>query len=237
MSATDTSGALFHGDDLDAAMNAGQGVEAFGERFGVCLTALDTRTRLLVNNQVEILASQQELADARKELLAAGIPDPSDELVSTLVLRGVIGGSFTYGLETGLRLALANGWEPSAERRPSTGPAPTDADRDLDIERALTREAASMAVVADPTGTADELSQWAEERAGDGPVREIAVRDFREEGLEELVDARNYCCWHIQQAQDRGDLGESERGLWALVSVIGAYHHVRELRPTRSIDA
>jgi hypothetical protein len=46
---------------------------------------------------------------------------------------------------------------------------------------------------------ASELNRFAQLRAGDGPVRELATRDFTRELLEELADARNYSVWRALQ--------------------------------------
>jgi hypothetical protein len=66
----------------------------------------------------------------------------------------------------------------------------TDLDRDLVVERALTSAAGNDQPVA-----ALELSEFAEDRAGTGPVVDVEQRDFALEALEELADARNYLVW------------------------------------------
>ncbi len=63
-------------------------------------------------------------------------------------------------------------------------------ERDLRFERAFTMQAAEAGGV----GFA-ELIRFAEQRAGDEPVRDPGGRDFVLEVLEELADARNYLVW------------------------------------------
>ena len=91
-----------------------------------------------------------------------------------------------------------------------------DRDRDIAVERELTREAAKR-VAADP----EPLVLFAEARSDKGPVRDFPTRDFEREVREELADARNYLVWGIYQAQDRG---EDPRKLFAcLARVASAY--------------
>lgn len=94
--------------------------------------------------------------------------------------------------------------------------------RDLAFERAWTEGAGAAARVG-----VVELVRFAELRAGDGPVRELATRDFAREVLEELADARNYLVWHALQASTGTPAdGELTSGIaGALAGVAVAFDH------------
>ena len=85
---------------------------------------------------------------------------------------------------------------------------PSDRPRDIEDERTITALAmGGMVLVRD--GELDALTPWAlvgmsEGRAPETPVRDATGRDFCEETLEELADARNYIVWEIQKLEDRG---------------------------------
>jgi hypothetical protein len=86
-----------------------------------------------------------------------------------------------------------------------TADIPPAAARDIPFERdwiAWVAEAAGQ----DPA----RLMVFAEQRAGQDPVRGAAGRDFGLEALEELADARNYLVWWAEQtlrSDPRGELG------------------------------
>lgn len=99
--------------------------------------------------------------------------------------------------------------------------------RDLGRERDLTARAADTQNVK-----ADVLNAFAELRAGDGPVRERALRDFGLEVVEELADARNYCVWWLDQiaVAASGSVDElpgeiTEQIALSLAAVTVAFHH------------
>lgn len=48
------------------------------------------------------------------------------------------------------------------------------------------------------------LVNMAEARAPEEPVKDVTGRDFCQETLEELADARNYLVWEIQKLEERG---------------------------------
>jgi hypothetical protein len=103
--------------------------------------------------------------------------------------------------------------------------------RDIGFERRWTALAAST-VHADGT----RLSDFAEARAGRGPVRDISTRNFAREVLEELADARNYLVWWIEQlatAPGPPDelAGEISEALGqALAATALAYEHATRAR-------
>ena len=68
--------------------------------------------------------------------------------------------------------------------------------RDLAWERLWSQSAARSAGV-----DAHYLTAFAEERSGEGPVRDLSTRDFLQEVLEELADARNYLVWKRRQME------------------------------------
>lgn len=77
-----------HGPDLDAAMEASVGgPEAMHADFGVCLTALDTRTRQLVDDQLREFVDGDAVGLARDALLAAGFPQPDLSEAEALARR------------------------------------------------------------------------------------------------------------------------------------------------------
>jgi alkylation response protein AidB-like acyl-CoA dehydrogenase len=75
--------------------------------------------------------------------------------------------------------------------------------RDVMFERRWTALAAASARIDD-----DRLSSFAEQRAGDAPVRDLETRNFAREVLEELADARNYLVWWSQQVTALDDSSE-----------------------------
>lgn len=78
---------------------------------------------------------------------------------------------------------------------PEWYPPRPEVQRDLQFERSWTRQAGESARAR----TIEQLITFAEARAGDGPVRELADRDFAREIREELADARNYLVWAARQ--------------------------------------
>lgn len=92
--------------------------------------------------------------------------------------------------------------------------------RDLARERAVTDDAALPRLVA----IAGRLSDFAEQRAGDGPVVDAEDRDFALEVLEELADARNYLVWWIDRFAAADGAAASARA--ALAAVVVAYSAV-----------
>lgn len=77
------------------------------------------------------------------------------------------------------------------------------APRDFAFERSWTEQAAASA-----GATSDRLIAFAELRAGDGPVRDAAARNFGREVVEELADARNYLVWWAEQVVRSASLDE-----------------------------
>lgn len=74
------------------------------------------------------------------------------------------------------------------------------------------------------------LNEFADQRAGAAPIRDLLTREFDRETLEELADGRNYLCWWAQQVEQLaetpsvGDEIKHEIGL-ALGAVALAYVH------------
>ena len=68
----------------------------------------------------------------------------------------------------------------------------------MQLEREITLEAARVAGV-----DAWPLIRFSESRIADGPID--LPRDWDREFLEEMSDARNYCCWAICELQEQGD--------------------------------
>jgi hypothetical protein len=106
----------------------------------------------------------------------------------------------------------------------SSRPAP---NRDTAFERAWTTQAAETVHV-----DAEGLNDFAELRAGDGPVRDLETRDFGREIVEELADARNYLTWRALQEMHRleadGEL--TEMVAHALAAVTLAYDWAARIR-------
>lgn len=102
--------------------------------------------------------------------------------------------------------------------------------RDLAFESMWTMMAAAT-VSVDP----ERLIAFAEQRAGDGPVRDMATRDFGREVIEELADARNYLVWMAAQlagSDDRGELAGliNEALGGALASTVLAFDRAERVR-------
>lgn len=95
----DRDDGLFHGPELDEAMTDVPGPE----QLGVCITALHARRGDFVDGQLKELVDEESRAEARKMLMDAGQPF-DDTNVDALQLRGVIGGSLTYGMAVGMAL-------------------------------------------------------------------------------------------------------------------------------------
>ena len=102
--------------------------------------------------------------------------------------------------------------------------------RDLLGERVLTLQASPLEMSPpDALAAAQHLSQFAEHRAGRGPVVDLPTRDFRQEILEEIADGRNYACWlHEQRAED-GDEEACERAQRVLAHLLAAYAEAVQL--------
>lgn len=114
---------------------------------------------------------------------------------------------------------------PVDEPRRNGGPP-----RDIGFERRWTALAAAS-VHADGA----RLSDFAEARAGRGPVRDLAMRQFAREVLEELADARNYLVWWVEQVIAAGEHDElsgeiTEAIGQALAAVALAYEHATRAR-------
>lgn len=84
-----------------------------------------------------------------------------------------------------------------------------------------------------------ELAEFAERRAGDGPVLRLLERRFGREAVEELGDARNYFVWWVQQvlvdlglAPDDTDMpGQIIEAIGqALAATVMAFHHAQRAR-------
>lgn len=93
---------LWHGPQLDEAMD---GDDSGPAGMGVCLTALDTRTKGVIDEQLENFKPGSEMFEETKAMLLKQGAPFDDELVMAVCLRSAIGASFTYGVATGLRLA------------------------------------------------------------------------------------------------------------------------------------
>jgi hypothetical protein len=100
--------------------------------------------------------------------------------------------------------------------------------RDLEREREWTRLAGESVELG-----VERLVVFAEHRAGYGPVRDLAGRDFLLEVREELADARNYLVWCVLQAsQQPMPAGEEPDGeliqlaICALASVVEGFDFV-----------
>lgn len=104
--------------------------------------------------------------------------------------------------------------------------------RDLHFERERTAEAASALTAVRP----DRLIEFAELRAGHGPVRDIETRDFGRELLEELADARNYATWWARQLAlwppEDADLhiALATSISWSLAHTAVAFQHATQAR-------
>lgn len=85
-------------------------------------------------------------------------------------------------------------------------PQPESRERDVQLERDITLQAAKVAGV-DPW----PLIRFSESRIADGPID--LPRDWDREFLEEMSDARNYSCWAIAELQMQGD-PEDELPKW-----------------------
>lgn len=90
---------LFHGPELDEAMTDAPRLD----EIGVCETALHSRRADFVDGQLDELVNEQSRAETRKLLMDAGLPF-HDKAVDAFQLRGVIGGSLTYGMAVGMAL-------------------------------------------------------------------------------------------------------------------------------------
>jgi len=117
--------------------------------------------------------------------------------------------------------------------------------RDLRRERFLTLEASQFVTgigAADRQRVSDALSEFAEQRAGDGPWRDFQARDFSIDAAEEIADLRMYLLAEIRkhELRDRADedadaeLMHLRRCLAAAVEAYGAimdYRRLRSLEP------
>jgi hypothetical protein len=99
------SAVRFHGPELDAALAAVPPPVEMEKEFGICLTALDSRTSDMVDRQMDnVFARPPE--EVRAELRAEGmdVSALSDLDLLMITMRSVIGGTFTYALGAGYRL-------------------------------------------------------------------------------------------------------------------------------------
>lgn len=93
---------LFHGKELDAAMRSAE--ETPPPDMPICPSALDSRTKQVIDRQIQELTDPEVAEEIRKALIKAGAPF-NDETVAGINLRSTIGGTFTMGIATGLALA------------------------------------------------------------------------------------------------------------------------------------
>lgn len=120
--------------------------------------------------------------------------------------------------------------DPHTNGHGPTEHVPMPGQRDLGFERRWTAQAATS-VHADH----ERLSDYAEARAGSGPVIDLDSRNFAREVAEELADARNYLCWWAQQLAARDDhqelAGEINQEIGQALSAVAlAYEHAARAR-------
>lgn len=92
---------LFHGPELDAAMDAANKLLPLD--LGVCDAALSARKDPVIDQTLQEGIDPERAAEIKKMLMDAGQPF-DDDLVSTIQIRGTTGGAFSYGISTGLLL-------------------------------------------------------------------------------------------------------------------------------------
>lgn len=91
-----------HGPEIDEALGF---AETHTPPFlGLCLTALRTRTDQIIDSQLKSGMDPEAVEEAKKALMHAGAPF-DDEIAAGVVIRSAIGGTFTMGIATGLKLA------------------------------------------------------------------------------------------------------------------------------------
>lgn len=116
-------------------------------------------------------------------------------------------------------LGVAREHEPSVDPRRAgqcvrcgrtyTPPSDPVLKRDIEQERAITRDASRFApYVQDPEAVADSLRAFAERRAHPGPVLMGDGRDLALEGLEELADLSSYALWAYAELEAEGRTDE-----------------------------
>lgn len=91
-----------HGPEIDEALE-------WAERhtppyLGLCVTALSTRSDQIIDLQVKEGTNPENVEDAKRILMAGGKPFDDDE-ARAMVARITLGGTFTIGIATGIRLA------------------------------------------------------------------------------------------------------------------------------------
>lgn len=111
----------------------------------------------------------------------------------------------------------------------------TDHDRNIDVERLWTTEAA-----ATRGAPPEALIELAEQRAGDGQIRDLTNRDFGMEALEELADTRNYLLWWVEQIIAKGGNIPAGAQLVRIISdvlaeVVVAFDAVSEVRDAQAL--
>jgi hypothetical protein len=101
-----SSRVLYHGPELDAAI---EGVP-HPEAMGVCPTALSSRQQAHIDRQVEECLSESAIADTLALLQEQGLTDglsdaDADAAARVVAIRSAIGGTFSFALGIGLELA------------------------------------------------------------------------------------------------------------------------------------
>lgn len=88
-----------HGEALDLAIHRAKE----GEDLGICMDALDSRTRTVTDRLITHAFDEKTVARAREMLRDAG-PGITDDHAHGLAIRGAIGTAWTLGLGAGKEL-------------------------------------------------------------------------------------------------------------------------------------
>lgn len=91
-----------HGPEIDEALEWAE--RHTPPHLGLCVTALHTRSEQVTDMQVKEGTNPENVEDAKKILLAAGDAF-GDDAARAMVARITLGGTFTIGIATGIRLA------------------------------------------------------------------------------------------------------------------------------------
>lgn len=91
----------YHGPELDVAMEAAN--KLLPHDLGVCETAFSTRKDPIIDQTLREGMDPEHAAGLKKALMDSGQPF-DDDLVSTIQIRGAVGGAFSYGISTGILL-------------------------------------------------------------------------------------------------------------------------------------
>jgi hypothetical protein len=107
MSDHDSTGSVpndgqLHGPELRAAMKRSGATPP--DALGVCMTALDSGVKTVIDEQSATEVDPEFLEGTRKALIDSGLPF-DEESVRKYARESMIGGAFTYGIGTGLNLA------------------------------------------------------------------------------------------------------------------------------------